>query len=201
MARSVRLYTPAQFEEVKTLVDLLAGQSDLLTAERHRLTTFQADVRLTVREDRRRAAGTAHLPTASKWPRPQTEQAPATKRTDTYPGQADQVQNVRHAMAKYLAGCPVAADALLVVSELASNAVVHSASRGASFTVRAEVRVSHVRIEVEDLGGPWHRRHPDDRPHGLDVVEALTGPSGWGVDSTGDGRRIVWARLDLPTGE
>jgi hypothetical protein len=61
MPRSIRLYTPAQFEEVKTLVDLLAGRSDLQTAERDKLTAFQADLQQTVREDRRRVAGAARL--------------------------------------------------------------------------------------------------------------------------------------------
>jgi hypothetical protein len=65
MARSIRLYTTAQFEEVKALVDRLVEQSDLPTAERDRLTAFQADVRQTIREDRRRAAGTARLSAAS----------------------------------------------------------------------------------------------------------------------------------------
>jgi len=201
MARSIRLYTPAQFEAVKTLVDLLAGQSDLVTAERDRLSTLQADVKLTVREDRRRAAGTTRLPAASSRPHMQTEHAPATKHTATYPGRADQVRHVRHAMAKYLAGCPAVDDAVLVVSELASNAIGHSASRGALFTIRAEVCADHVRIEAEDLGGPWHHIQRDDRPHGLDVVEALTGPTGWGIKNLSDGRRVVWTRLDLATGE
>ena len=62
MSRSVRLYTAAQFEEVQTLFDLLAERSDLPPAERDRLTAFQADLRQTVREDRRRAAGAARLP-------------------------------------------------------------------------------------------------------------------------------------------
>jgi len=65
MARSIRLYTPAQFEEVKALVDLVAERSDLPPAERDRLTAFQADLRQTVRDDRRRAAGTARLAAAS----------------------------------------------------------------------------------------------------------------------------------------
>ena len=65
MARSIRLYTPAQFEEVKALVDLVAERSDLPPAERDRLTAFQADLKQTVRDDRRRAAGTARLAAAS----------------------------------------------------------------------------------------------------------------------------------------
>ena len=65
MPRSVRLYAPAQFEEVKTLVDLLAEQSSLPPAERGRLTALQADLQQTIREDHRRAAGAARLPTAS----------------------------------------------------------------------------------------------------------------------------------------
>ena len=59
MPRSVRLYTAAQFEEVKTLVDLVAERSGLPPAERDRLAAFQADLQQTVREDRRRAACTA----------------------------------------------------------------------------------------------------------------------------------------------
>ena len=65
MARSIRLYTPAQFEEVKALVDLVAERSDLPPAERDRLNAFQADLKQTVRDDRRRAAGTARLAAAS----------------------------------------------------------------------------------------------------------------------------------------
>ena len=65
MARSVRLYTPSQFEEVRTLVDLLSERCDLPPAERGKLSAFQADLKQTVREDRRRAAGTARLAVAS----------------------------------------------------------------------------------------------------------------------------------------
>ena len=58
-------YTAAQFEEVKTLVDLMAERSDLSPAERDTLTAFQADLRQTVREDRRRATGAARLPVSA----------------------------------------------------------------------------------------------------------------------------------------
>ncbi len=64
MPRSVRLYAPAQFGEIKTLAGLLAGQSGLPSAERDQLSAFQADRAQTVRVDRRRAAGAARLPTA-----------------------------------------------------------------------------------------------------------------------------------------
>ena len=64
-SRSVRLYTAAQFEEVRTLVDLIAERSDLRPGERERLAAFQADLKQTLREDRRRAAGTARLSAAT----------------------------------------------------------------------------------------------------------------------------------------
>jgi len=130
-----------------------------------------------------------------------TEPAAATRFTGTYPGRADQVRHVRHALARHLAGCPAADDTILIASELVSNAIVHSASQGEFFTVRAELHPDYVWIEAEDLGGPWHCAQLDDRPHGLDVVEALTGPDGWGVETSTDGGRIVWARLVLPSGE
>ena len=62
MPRSVRLYIPAQFEEVKALVDHLAEQSAIQPAERDQLAAFQADLRQVLREDRRRAAGAVRLP-------------------------------------------------------------------------------------------------------------------------------------------
>jgi len=74
--------------------------------------------------------------------------------------------------------CPAADDAL-VVSELAANAMLHSRSAGRVFTVRAERHRAHLWLEVEDCGGPWLARPRDgSRPHGLEVVEAVTGPGG-----------------------
>jgi hypothetical protein len=80
--------------------------------------------------------------------------------------------------------------------EFGDNAILHSRSRGGHFTIRIQLRRDHVRLECRDAGGVWRgRRHADDRPHGLTVVAALTGPAGWGVQVTGDGGRIVWAVL------
>ena len=113
----------------------------------------------------------------------------------TYHGRAEEVSRVRHAVASHLGRCPVADNLVFIGSELAANAILHTQSRGASFTVRCQLSPRAARIEVEDLGGPWRRRQPSDRPHGLDIVQALTGPDGWGTQLTDAGGRIVWARL------
>ena len=113
----------------------------------------------------------------------------------TYPGTPRQVRHARAALAKLLDGCPLAQESVLVASELCANAAVHSASgAGGEFTVRAELHGNYVRIEVEDGGGPWARRQYDDRPHGLDVVQAIAGTGNWGVKGD-DAGRVVWARL------
>jgi len=96
--------------------------------------------------------------------------------TSTFPGRANQVSQVRHEITAYLAGCPVAADMVLIARALAANAIIHTRSRGSTFTVRCHASSGQARIEVEDLGGPWRLRQPGDRPHGLDIVQALTGP-------------------------
>jgi len=123
--------------------------------------------------------------------------ATATMYAGTFRGTPDQVRRVRTAVAGYLDGCPAADDAVLVVSEIASNSVLHSRSSCEFFTVRCELYPDYVWVECEDLGGPWQCGQPDGRPHGLDVVEALAGPDGWGTEETSDGNRVVWVRLDL----
>jgi anti-sigma regulatory factor (Ser/Thr protein kinase) len=118
-----------------------------------------------------------------------------TRYQRTFHGRADRVAQVRREIAAHLDGCPATADAVLIASELAANAVTHSASAGEFFTIRCQACPGCVRVECEDLGGPWHCPQPDDRPHGLDIIEALAGPGNWGTETTGDGGRIVWARL------
>ena len=122
--------------------------------------------------------------------------ATAATYAGTFHGRAEEVSRVRREVARHLADCPATEDAVLVASELGTNAILHSRSRGGQFTIRVQQYPGHVRVECQDAGGPWRRRrHGDDRPHGLSVVEALTGPAGWGVQVTGDGGRIVWATL------
>jgi anti-sigma regulatory factor (Ser/Thr protein kinase) len=102
---------------------------------------------------------------------------------------------VRREIAAYLANCPAADDIILIASELTANAILHTRSRGSTFTVSCQLSLRAARIEVEDLGGPWRPRNRGDRPHGLDIIQALTGPGGWGIQVTGTGGRAVWARL------
>ncbi len=124
--------------------------------------------------------------------------ATATWYQRTFHGRADQVARVRREIAAHLDGCPAADDAVLIASELAANSVRHSASAGKFFTIRCQAYPGSIWIECEDLGGEWHRQPADDRPHGLDIIEALAGPDNWGTETTSDGNRVVWARLGLP---
>ena len=90
---------------------------------------------------------------------------------------------------------------MLCVSELATNAVLHSASRnpGGTFTVRAAIFDDHVRIEVEDNGGTW-----DEHPHS-DVTlrhgPAWTSSANCAADCGRDGSPltgwVAWARLGM----
>jgi serine/threonine-protein kinase RsbW len=116
----------------------------------------------------------------------------------TYPGSIEHVSAVRADLRALLHDCPRADDVIICASELAANAALHSDSRlpGGTFTVRAAVHPGrhHIRIEVEDNGGPWISA-PDDPTghHGLDILRALA--KEWGI--TGDhAARTIWARFD-----
>ena len=80
------------------------------------------------------------------------------------------------------------------------TATLHSRSKDdGKFILRVVVHADYIWIECEDAGGPWHIPDNDGRPHGLDVVHALCGEGGWGVEVLDGGRagRVVWARLEL----
>ena len=117
----------------------------------------------------------------------------------TYPGAAEHIRAVRADLRPLLAGCPMADDVILCASELATNAVPHSNSRlpGGTFTVRAAISPGHhVRIEVEDNGGPWTPATSGTaRHHGLDIICIVANE--WGIDGDYAGR-TVWARFDWP---
>jgi anti-sigma regulatory factor (Ser/Thr protein kinase) len=100
------------------------------------------------------------------------------------------------------AGCPVADELVLLGSELATNAIMHSSSGepGGTFAVRAELRHGdYAWLEVEDQGGDWTAREDQDDEHGrgLAIVAAIAGDGNWGTE-TGDTPHgcVVWVRLD-----
>jgi anti-sigma regulatory factor (Ser/Thr protein kinase) len=97
--------------------------------------------------------------------------------------------------------CPAAYDAVLCLSELAANAVMHSDSRkpGGLFTVRAAVRrVDHLRVEVEDQGGPWTQHACADGQHGRGLLIVSQLATDWGVSGNCQAGWIVWFEIACP---
>jgi anti-sigma regulatory factor (Ser/Thr protein kinase) len=87
-------------------------------------------------------------------------------------------------------------DLLVIVSELASNAVRHAHS---GFTVRVCGQRDRVRVEVLDHGDGWPEapRREDvvtGGGMGLNLVGALS--DRWGAVPQPDGK-VVWAEIDL----
>jgi anti-sigma regulatory factor (Ser/Thr protein kinase) len=126
--------------------------------------------------------------------------APGRQFSQAFPGRADQVRLARTFVRRVLVGCPVLNEAMLICSELSSNAIQHSASGrpGGSFTVRADVREGeYVWIGIEDQGGRWTTgKHTEERGRGLVVVDKLA--AGWDVQGDDTGRVICallgWTR-------
>jgi anti-sigma regulatory factor (Ser/Thr protein kinase) len=118
-----------------------------------------------------------------------------------FSGQADQVAAARRFVASAIHGGGPARDvSRLLVSEAATNAVLHSASgNGGTFSVEYLISDHLLRVEVHDGGGPTSPRR---RVHhlesmtgrGLDLFDALS--DRWGVEGSPDGW-TVWFELDL----
>ncbi|MGH3368279.1 MAG: ATP-binding protein, partial [Nocardioidaceae bacterium] len=87
--------------------------------------------------------------------------------------------------------------AVLVVSELVTNSVLHAVS---ALDVSVSTAQGQVRVAVRDHGGGAPREHPVERlqehegGRGLQVVSALT--RGWGVLPGWRGGKTVWAVLE-----
>ena len=121
-----------------------------------------------------------------------------------YPGRLDQIARVRAWVAVLLADTDCADDAVLISTELVSNALLHTRSGepGGWFGVEVS-RASQACVAVHDLGGspapqftsaPAESRDaPAEHGYGLRVVAGLAAQVG--VTGSPDSGHTVWARL------
>ena len=119
----------------------------------------------------------------------------------TFPARPAQVGEARRFLAGLLDGGPAAGDALLCLSELASNAVVHSRSAqpGGAFTVRVQLDSQRLRVAVCDQGGPWQSpgQASTDEPHGRGLLIVGQLATRWGCAGHSRTGWTVWFELDL----
>ena len=118
---------------------------------------------------------------------------------ETFPAAAECVSRARHDVGAFLnSGVPIDVTqmAMLLVSELSTNAVRHAHS---PFTVSAMLAPGLLRVEVEDRDRRLPTvRHPGPTAvtgRGMLMVDALS--ARWGAEPTADGKR-VWFELVVP---
>jgi anti-sigma regulatory factor (Ser/Thr protein kinase) len=127
---------------------------------------------------------------------------PSSQQTrQVFPGSARQLADVRHFVRETLTGCDTTDDAVLLTTELATNAIQHTASgTGGSFAVTIHQRPRSARITVTDNGSagipiPAPPNPGDVSGRGLALVQALA--DDWGHH--GDRHsRSVWFDIGLP---
>jgi anti-sigma regulatory factor (Ser/Thr protein kinase) len=125
-----------------------------------------------------------------------------TRCVQKFPGERGQVRAVRSFAARVLGGCPARETVMTCVSELATNAIEHTASgRGGIFTVevgRPHDGVAFVAVTDAGSPGPPAVRSADDFAEdgrGLALVAACS--SRWGYRDAAHGR-TVWAEVTWP---
>jgi anti-sigma regulatory factor (Ser/Thr protein kinase) len=115
-----------------------------------------------------------------------------------FPGRADQIAKARDFTRRVLAACPVLDEATLLVGELATNAVAHTATgSGGQFDVIIYRDEALIIIAVMDEGSD---NAPASRPHGLlaedgrglRLVELIADRWGYCGDERG---RTIWLEL------
>jgi DNA-binding NarL/FixJ family response regulator len=121
--------------------------------------------------------------------------------TRSFPRMLESVARARTMTARALTDWGMghlAGDGLVVVSELATNAVLHART---PFELRLSSHPRSFRIAVLDHGpGTPEPLAPSGvRPHGrgLQIVDAMA--SAWGVSGLKEGTKLVWAELPAKT--
>ena len=132
------------------------------------------------------------------------EPTTATPAQFWFPGTAAAVGQARRFAAGVIGDdFPALDDVLVLVSEVASNAVKHTASGdGGAFEVAVWITGSWVRVEIGDQGGASEPRLADDGSadaviggRGLRIVDALAAKWGHAGDELG---RVVWFEVHCP---
>lgn len=118
-----------------------------------------------------------------------------------FPADASQVAAARAFLAALLAGGPAADEAVLCLSELATNAIVHSRSRepGGAFSVRVHLDGQRLRVEVGDQGGPWHSpaRASTEQQNGWGLLIVGQLAARWGCAGHSHTGWTAWYELEL----
>jgi anti-sigma regulatory factor (Ser/Thr protein kinase) len=129
---------------------------------------------------------------------------PAEGRCDQiFEGRADQIRAARTFLAAVLHGHPAVDDAVMCLSELASNAILHSRSGrpGGHFTVHAEICPGRLRVEVGDHGGAWTQSTDPEEQHGRGLLIVGQLARAWGRGGDQETGWTVWFELDYPGSE
>jgi hypothetical protein len=129
---------------------------------------------------------------------PRATRPQATVFERAYLGTLEQVRQVCADMTAITDGHALSDDLVLITSELATNAIVHSRSGrpAGSFTVRVTIYPDdYAWVEVVDQGGEWASQ---ERRHGLTALASIAGEGNWGVDGD-EACHVAWFRLDWPT--
>ncbi|MGE5290246.1 MAG: ATP-binding protein [Micromonosporaceae bacterium] len=124
-----------------------------------------------------------------------------------FPGMPAQVAEVRRFVSFLLAACPARDDLVLCASELAANAVLHTASGDGGFFSVEVVRTPEcaARVLVTDAGGstvpvartPAVGRIEELEAGGLGLAVVAARASRWGYSCATPGR-TVWAEVCWP---
>jgi anti-sigma regulatory factor (Ser/Thr protein kinase) len=127
----------------------------------------------------------------------ETTAAPLITWSRVFPAVPRQAGEARRFLSEILDGRPVD-DATLCLSELVSNACLHSASarHGGCLTIRVQLHGARLRVEVRDEGGPWSVKSGEDTQggRGLLIVDWLA--TAWGRGGSADSGWITWFEME-----
>jgi serine/threonine-protein kinase RsbW len=116
-----------------------------------------------------------------------------------FPATPENVRKARQFLATILDRRPVADDAIACLSELVTNAAMHSHSRlpRGRFTVHAQLQGDRLRVSVTDEGGPWAQvTDPGgDEEHGRGLLIVAQLADDWGRTGDSEAGWTVWFEI------